>query len=146
MDTPNLDLAAFDAIDEAAMEVLTADGRTTGWTWFFAGPGHPKGIEQSNRVAREELAKARLKEQAQVNGRKWKAPERVPDELREENVNFVMERLLRWSPIRIDGEDFPFTSENVRKLLIDPRKGGLLQQAIDFILADNSFTKRSPKT
>ena len=107
--------------------------------------GHPNAAAQSNRVARESLAKARAKEQAQTNGKKWKAPAQSPDELLEDNVSFVLERLLGWSDITMNGEPYPFSHENARKLLMDRRKGALLAQAIEFILDENSFTKRSAK-
>ena len=139
-----LDLADFDSIDEAHMTVM-AGGQPTDWRWTFAGPGHPNAAAQSNRVARESLAKARAKEQAQTNGKKWKAPDQSPDELLEDNVSFVLERLLGWSDIKMNGEPYPFSHENARKLLMDRRKGALLQQAIEFILDENSFTKRSAK-
>jgi hypothetical protein len=141
-----LDLADFDSIDQTEMNVV-AGGQATGWMWTFAGPGHPNAAAQSNRVARESLAKARAKEQAQTNGRKWKAPEQSPDELLEDNVNFVLERLLDWSGDipTVNGEPYQFSHENARKLLMDRRKGALLQQAIEFILDENSFTKRSAR-
>ena len=52
---------------------VMAGGQPTDWKWTFAGPGHPNAAAQSNRVAREFLAKTRAKEQAQTNGKKWKA-------------------------------------------------------------------------
>ncbi len=144
METPTLDLADFDAVDEAEMEVMV-NGQGSGWYWKFAGPGHPQAAAQSNRVAREQLAKQRAQEQARVNGKKYKAPEQSPDELLEDNVAFVLERLLGWTPINMGGEPYPFSVDNARKLLMDRRKGALLQQAVDFILDENSFTPRSAK-
>jgi hypothetical protein len=138
------DLDALDASDEGYMTVM-ANGKPTSWVWTFCGPGHPRAIAQSNRVAREQLSRNRLKEQAQANGRKWKAPEQSPEELLRDNVNFVMERLLNWSDATVGGQPYPFTEENARAILMDPKKGALLQQAIEFIIDDNSFTQRSAK-
>jgi hypothetical protein len=144
METATLDLADFDTVDEAEMQVMV-NGQPSGWTWTFAGPGHPQAAAQSNRVAREQLAKQRAQEQARVNGKKYKAPEQSPDELLEDNVAFVLERLLGWSAITMNGEPFPYSHDNARKLLMDRRKGALLQQAVEFILDENSFTPRSAK-
>lgn len=138
------DVAGLDTVDESEMEVMAA-GRPTGWRFVFAGPGHPHAIAQSNRVARDSLAKQRAKEQAAANGKKWKSETQSPDDLLQDNVSFVMERLLGWSPVKMHGEDFPFSAENARKLLLDRKKGALLQQCIEFVLDDNSFTPRSPK-
>jgi hypothetical protein len=145
MDSTSFDLSDLDAIDEAEM-VVTVGGKPTDWTWFFSGPGHPQTVAQSNRVAREELNKQRSIEQARANGRKYKSEQQTPDGLLADNVAYVMERLLRWSPVKMDGQDFPYSQENARTLLMDRKKGSLLQQAVDFLLDDQSFTKRSPKT
>jgi len=145
MSPATFDISELDSAEEAVMEVMS-NGLPTEWKWTFAGPGHPNAAAQSNRIARESLAKARAKEQAQTNGKKWKGgPEQSPDELREDNVSFVLERLLGWSEITMNGEPYPFSQENARKLLMDRRKGALLQQSLEFIFDDNSFTQRSAK-
>ncbi len=141
----DFDLSEIDSADEAEMTVV-AGGKTTDWIWTFAGPGHPQGVAQSNRVARESLHAQRQIVQARANSKKYKAEEQTPDELLTDNVNYVMERLLRWSPVTMNGQDYPFTQENARALLMDRKKGALLQQAIEFLLDDNSFTTRSPKS
>lgn len=132
----------FDAADTATMNVVVK-GQPSGWLWTFAGPGHPKTVEQGNRLSRERLRKEHDIEQARVNNRKWKAPEEDVDTVRDRNINWVIERLVGWSPVKIDGKEVPFSPEAARKLLIDPRKVDLLTQALDFLAADNSFTKRS---
>lgn len=136
------DLSDLDAQDEAVMEVL-ANGHPTGWTWTFAGPGHPKTIELSNRFARDRLRREKEQEQAQVNGKKWKAPDESPDEVLDRNVSLVAARLLGWSPIQMNGKDYPFTTDNAKALLMDRRKGQLLVQALEFLGEEQSFTKRS---
>lgn len=147
MDTDKkpFDLSDLDAVDEAHMTVLSG-GEPTDWVWTFAGPGHPQAVAQVNRALRERLLREKAKEQAAANGKKWKAPDRTADEAMAEDADYVMERLLGWSPIKMGGEDYPFSQENARKLLMDPRKGALRRQAVEFLLEDNSFTKRSPKT
>lgn len=144
-DVLDLSLDSFAAVDSAHMDVIVG-GRPSGWLWEFAGPGHEKALAQANRTARERLHRDRLIEQAQVNGRKWVAPEKTPTEVKAENVAYVVERLLGWSDIRIDGKDFPFTDANARMLLEDPRRAGVLAQALEFLAADGSFTQRSAKT
>jgi hypothetical protein len=134
----------LDAADAATMEVM-AFGRPTGWTWTFAGPGHPKTIAQSDRYAREALVTEKLQAQAQVNGKKWKAPEESLDERRAKNINHIVERLIGWSPFKVsrDGPEFPFTEENARTVLADRRKVDIYTQALDFLREDLAFTKRS---
>ncbi len=133
--------ASLDALDEAEMTVVI-NGKVTTWVWIFAGPGHEKTVAWGDKIAKQRLHEERQREQAQVNGRKWKAPEETPDEVRERNVQWVLARLLRWSPVRMNGEDFPFTPENARTVLIDPRKD-IYRQAIEFLADEQSFTPRS---
>ena len=136
-----IDIADIDAADESDMAGVV-NGKLTTWVWTFAGPGHPKGIAQSNRLARDRLHEDKEKEQARVNGKKWKADEETPDEMRKKNVNYVVERLLRWTPIKLNGEVLTFSPENAMKLLLDPRKISLLIQALEFLNEDKSFIKR----
>lgn len=136
------DLSELDAADEAVMEV-EANGKATGWLWTFAGPGHEKTIEQSNRLAKERLRKEAAQEQAVINGKKWKADEETVDEALARNVGLVIDRLLGWSPIQMGGKDYPFSAENAKALLMDRRKGQLLIQALEFLGNERSFTPRS---
>jgi hypothetical protein len=87
-----------------------------------------------------------MKEQAAANSKKWKAPDLTPEEVMADNVNYVMERLIGWTTVTMNGEDYPFSTENARAILSDRRKGALLAQAVEFLLADDSFTKRSAKS
>lgn len=136
------DIDQLDAIDEAEMTVMS-NGRPTTWKWRFAGPGHAKAIEVSNRIARDRLRKDAEQEQARVNGKKWKADDETPEALAKRNADYIIDRLLGWSPVKFAGEDYPFTVENARKLLLDPRKGALAVQALEFLADNKSFMKRS---
>jgi hypothetical protein len=139
---PEFTLSDLESADTSVMTV-EVNGKLTNWTWTFAGPGHPQTVTQSNRMARERLHADRLKEQAVTNGKKWKAPEETVDEVRERNVRSVVERIVDWSPVKIDGELYPFTTDNAYKLLIDRSRIGLLTQATEFLFADDSFKQRS---
>lgn len=141
----DIDVSAFEALDESDMRVIL-NGKETTWIWTFAGPGHERAVAQAARLARARLQDSREKEQAQVNAKKWKAPEETVDQVRARNIGYVVDRLLRWSPVRFNGEDFPYSPENARALLSDPRKASLLAQATDFLTDDASFTKRSVTT
>lgn len=136
------DLSDLDAADEAVMEV-EANGKPTGWLWTFAGPGHPKTIEQSNRLAKERLRREAAQEQAVVNGKKWKSEAESVDEALERNVSIVTDRLIGWSQIQMGGKDYPFSLDSAKALLMDRRKGQLLIQALEFLGNEQSFTPRS---
>jgi hypothetical protein len=111
----------------------------------FAGPGHPKTIELADHRARQQLREEKAKEQARVNGRKWKAEEKTPADQRAENVEWIADRIVGWSPVRINGEDLPYSRENAIKVLADPKKGWFFRQCLDFLLAEENFMKSFAK-
>lgn len=140
----DIDLADFDAADEADMVVRhPVTGDPTTWVITFAGPGHPKTVAQMNRMARERRREEAEKEQARVNGRKWKASDESDDDAKTRNLAWIVERIVRWTPVKINGEALPFSPAAATKLLGDPRKGTLFQQCLDFLVADQTFMKRS---
>lgn len=136
------DISALDSVDVAEM-VVTANGVPTTWVWQWAGPAHEKTIAQSDRLLRERLATERLQEQARVNGKKWKADVESVEAVRARNVNFLLERLLGWNTVKLGGEMFPYSQENARRVLSDPRKPSLYNQAWEFLGGEEAFTKRS---
>jgi hypothetical protein len=144
-DTNDFDLSDLDYSDEATMTVVirSKSGKTSEWKWTFAGPGHPKSIEQANRIARERLHRDRAQEQARVNGKTWTPPEESLDEVRSRNIKIITDRLLGWSEFKFNGEVYPFSPENAYKLLSQPKKGDLLKKAIEFLNDDAAFTTRS---
>ena len=121
-------------------------GAATSWIWTLAGPGHPRSIEAANIAARETLRIARMREQAMANRRKWVEPERTPDEMRTENAKSFAVRVLGWTPARINGQDYPYSTDNCVKLLIDPAYGRVYLQLLEYFSSDESFTKRSAMT
>jgi hypothetical protein len=142
MDGATFDLADLDAIDTADLEVRhPATGAPTGWVITFAGPGHPQVVALNERTLRKRLREDRDKEQARANGRKWKGEDKSPEEIRVENISFLVDRIVGWTPVNINGQDVPFSREAAMQLLGDPRKGWLFTQALDFVVADDTFTR-----
>lgn len=143
VDEHEFDVSSLDSVDSSEMVVLRGDGTPSTWVWTFAGPGHEQTVAQSARIARERLARDAAKEQAQVNGKKWKPDEQTPDETLRKNVRLVTDRLLGWTPVKFNGEPFEFSEANAKKLLLDPRKNSLLKQALDFLGDETAFIQRS---
>jgi len=142
---PSFSIDAFEASDTGKMQVLDASGNPTGWFWEFAGPGHPKTEALNNRLARERLHKSAQIEQTQINGRKWKADQETPDEVRAKNIADLVERIVGWSEVEIDGEAFAFSSAKAIEFLSHPKRVGVLTQAMEFVANEKSFTPRSDK-
>ncbi len=139
------DLSDLDYADQMEMVVLSS-GRPTTWKWTFAGPGHPMGVAQRNRIAKEQLHDQKLQKQASVNQKKWKAEDKTPDEQLSENIDYILERLITWNEVLMGGQPLEFSREMARKILSDPKKGALMQQCIEFLVEDANFTKPSAKT
>ncbi len=140
--TEAFDISDLDAADTADMVVM-AFGKPTSWIWTFSGPAHPKTVKQSDRLTMERIATEKMERQAQVNSKKYKVPEETVEERRANNVNFIVERLVGWSAVNMNGEPFPFSEANARAVLADRRKIDAFQQALDFLNAETSFMKRS---
>ena len=137
------DLKSTETDELAIVHPLT--GAPTTWVWTLAGPGHPKSIESANIAARDALRLTRLREQAVVNRRKWIEPDRTPDEMRRENAESFAIRVLDWTPVRLSGNDYPYSRENVVKLLLDPSFGKIYLQLLEYFNSDESFTRHSAR-
>lgn len=142
----DFDVSDLDAGDEAILYIKDSSGKQTSWAWTFYGPGHPKTVALATRVSRKFLQEERDKMQAQVNGKKWKAEERSLDDVRNENVANILERLKDFTPVKLNGEVITYSPEAARKLLLDPRKGALFSQVAEFLREEENFMKPSAKS
>ena len=146
--TVEFDIDDIAAVDQAEMVIKRRDGTPTPWKWIIAGPGHPKSIALSERVTRENHARAKAQEQARVNGRKWKGDDETPEDALRRTAGIMADRVLGWVPesVTLGGEAFPFSRENVVKILMDPERGDTIVRQLDAFFDDErSFMKRSGK-
>lgn len=144
-ETDAVDLTAFLPTEASILEMLSPAGAKTGWKITLNGPSDPKAVAWVNDDARRKLHKAKLIEQAQVNGKKYSAEEKTPDEARAENIAWVISRISDWTPVKIGGEVYAFNDDSAGKLLIKPEMGWALQQIIDALNDERRFTPRSAK-
>ena len=138
------DIAKMDAQDEG--EFVIRHPKTlepTDWTWTFYGPGHPVTTELSNRVAAAALKKAAARRQAQINGRKWKEDEESLDQLRADQVDGIVTRTKSFTPIKLDGKVIEYSPDAAKALLLDRRKGWLLEQVSDYLRDEANFIQPS---
>jgi hypothetical protein len=139
-------LSALRALDTAPLDIKhPVTGDATGWIWTIAGPGHPQTLAYQEKKQQEGLREARMKEQAQVNRKKWHAAEKEPDEVREENVANIAARVVSFSPVILTdgGSKTEYSPDAAMKILIDPAYGWLFAQVIEFLLDDAAFFQRS---
>ena len=140
----DFDLSAVDAQDEG--ELVIRHPKTlapVGWTWTFYGPGHQITVDLSNRVAQAALKRAAARRQAQVNGKKWKEDEESLDQLRAENVDNIVTRTKGFTPIKLDGQLIESSADAARRLLLDRKKGWLLEQITDYLKDEANFIQPS---
>jgi hypothetical protein len=134
----------MDARDEG--ELVIRHPKTlepTGWIWTFYGPGHAATIALSNRVAGAALKKSAARRQAQVNGRKWKEDEESLEQLRTENVDNIIARTKSFTPMKLNGELIEYSPDAARQLLLDRKKGWLLEQITDYLKDEANFIQPS---
>ena len=142
-----VDLSAFMPEDTALFEVLDPGGtKATGWVIEFAGPSHPKTVEWANKNAKEQLRREAQMEAARVNQRKYKPDEKEPDEVRRANVEWVVSRIVSWTPVRIphlSPDTIEFSEKAASDLLMRPEMGWAYLQMVEFLADIRSFTKGS---
>jgi hypothetical protein len=140
----DFDLSDVDAQDEGELVIRHPKSlEPTGWTWTFYGPGHARTIELSNRVAAAALKKAAAKRQAQANGKKWKEDEESLEQLQTDQVENIVARLKHFTPVRIEGQTIEFSADAAKRLLLDRRKGWLLEQIGEFLADQANFIQAS---
>lgn len=137
-----ISLSAMRAVDQSDLEIL-ANGEPTGWVITLAGPGHPKTVALHDDVGRRVLHREAQKEQAQVNGRKYKAVETDIGARRRENVADVVARIIDWKGLNDDGAEIKFSADEAVKILLDPALGWAFQQVRDYLDDERSFMRRS---
>lgn len=140
-----IDLTDFLPQDEATIEMVSPAGKKTGWMVTLAGPSHPKRVDANNAAARKALQRSKQVEQAQINGKKYKSEERTPEDVRRENVEDIVARIVTWTPVRVGGEEFKFSDTRAVDLLVKPEMGWALAQIAEAQAEDASFTKGSAK-
>ena len=64
-------------------------------------------------------------------------------EIKEEDVRLLCALTMGWTIEQIDGQDFPFSPENARRLWSDPRWPWLKERAIQFAQGDGNFLMTS---
>lgn len=126
--------------------VKPGTAQPNGWVLTMAGPSHPKTLAYRERKQRERLHKEASIEQAQVNGKKYKADERTPEGAEIDTMRWVVSRIVSWTPVRIGGETIAFSDDAAIELLRRPTMAAYLQQIIDFLNADRAFMPASATT
>ena len=141
------DLSALIPGDAAILHVVApGTNKRTGWQITFAGPGHPKTIAQTNELSRKSLHKAALIEQAQVNGRKWKADDKETADQVRENVAWIVGRIVDWTPVKISQfspDPIVFSETIAIDLLAQPYMGPFFAQCVEFLTNEASFIAAS---
>jgi hypothetical protein len=141
--TEATDITASILTEDTVLDILSPNGTPTGWKITLAGPSNPKASAFADVTARRNLHKAKLIEQAQVNGKKYQAEEKTPEEQRRDNVQFVISRILDWTPVKIGGEVYTFSDKTAETLLMKPEMINIYVQILEAINEERRFTKPS---
>lgn len=145
LESEAVDITAFVPTEETVLDILTQDGKPTGWKWTLCAPSHPKAVAFADVQARRNLHKQKLIEQAQINGKKYHSEENTPEEARRENVGWIIARVIDFTPVKLFGETYTFSDKAAEDLLIKPELGFVLTQVSEALNADKLFTKTSAK-
>lgn len=138
-----VDLSFFLTTEESELEINSPDGKPTGWKIRLASPAHPQTVEWNEKSMRQNLHRQKLIEQAQVNGKKYIAEEKTPDEQRRENVDWVVARIIDWTPVKLPWGTFSFSRKAAEDLLVRPEMNWALSQIMEALGEEKRFMKRS---
>lgn len=146
-DKDEFDLASVVAQDEVQFYVThPKTKKPTTWCWTFYGPGHPNTIAVANSTLREVLDLQAAKEQARVNGKKWKEEVEDIEALRLKNIRRIVARTKTFTPVKLGAETITFTQMAAEKLLLDRNMMWLLEDILEFLSATENFIQPSPRS
>lgn len=142
-DVSEFDLGTLDYQDESTLEIVKpGTAEKTGWVWTFHGPSAPQSIAATDRVDKLMKQQAMDQSKAMREGREWSDP-RSFDERRDFTVTNLVMRVKSFTQIKLNGEMVEFSPARAKELLLDRKKGWLLDQVSSFLLKDASFIARS---
>lgn len=137
------DIADLATGETAEMAINTSSGAPTTWVWTIAGPGHPAAVKADREASDEARREDLKKDKARTNGRKYDPPFVDSAEQQKLNASYFAKKVLGWTPVRINGAEFPYSPANVTKILLDPNYQICYRQLLDFLTDERSFMKPS---
>lgn len=144
MTTTVLDLDAILPTQDHVLDIVSLAGQSTGWKWTLAPRSHPKAVAYAEAEAQRDIDRAKVIREAQFNGVRYDGNDaRTPDSARRENVQWIVARVLDFTPVKIGGEVISFSDKAVEDLLIRPEMSFALNQVVKALNTDNLFTNRS---
>lgn len=150
MSEDHVDLSAAIPLNEGVLHIVVpGTNKRTGWDVTFAGPGHPKTIAQTEEITRSALDKQERIEMAQVNQRKWKGEGKQPADIRRENVEWVVGRIIGWTPVTIkqfSPDPIEFSDKVAKDLLAQPYMVPYFIQMTEYLGDQASFIEASAKS
>lgn len=155
-ETPKAALAGFSLDEAVPVETFDYTVKRPGteepldWIVTFAGPSHPKSIDLNDKSARKSLNKAKLIEQARINGKKFKSDELTPEEDKHQFIESIVGRIVGWKTSTAAGPSFkgkvyPFSDQLATELLMFPEMGTYVAQFVEVLLEEKNFMPASPK-
>ena len=145
MITPDIvDLDGILPTQDHILDIVSLAGQPTGWKWTLAPRSHPKPVAYAEAEAQRELDRAKVIREAQFNGVRYNAEDnKTPEAARRENVQWVVARVISFTPVKIGGEVISHSDKAVEDLLIRPEMNFVLNQVVKALNTDALFTNRS---
>ena len=146
----NFDLSAITYQPSLKLDIRLPSGQPSGWIVELMGPGHPQ-TEAINAELRRFRAAQRLEQQqAERKNRPYQEDDEATAAFFEE---WFAKRLIGWSAVSFNGQDFPANAENKRKIFAAEAFGFVRDQiheawkaAEDFLPKPKKGSDPSPET
>lgn len=125
-----------DRIQNAAwLTICTPSGEKTDIEFLVAGPDSDEFRKAEDRLSNQTARRAIQ--------RPGKALRLTAEELKERNQELLMAVTLDWKNVSFNGEELPFTKENLRVIYTEPAFGFIFDQALDFVNERSNFFTNS---
>lgn len=141
--TTAVDLTELLPTEEHVLEIISPAGKPTGWKITLAPNSHPKAVQWGETESRRAIERAKVIREAQFNGQRYEAEEKTPEQERRDAVQWVIARIITWTPVKIGEKTYEFSDKNAEELLIKPELGFVWSQLTKALSHEALFTKRS---
>jgi hypothetical protein len=138
------DISSLATLETSEMVVNhPVSGAPTTWVWVIAGPGHPATVRADSERAEETKQEELRMRRAQANGQRYKPPTITAQEERRRSASNFARRVLSWTKVQLNGQEYEHNYENVYKILMDPNYFLVYRQLLDYLVDEKSFMKPS---
>lgn len=126
-----MDLFAVKQLETTDVEILVPPDRVrSGVIFTLAGPNHPKRRGHELKAQRQYAKRFNRAGKMQLDD---------PEEREERDTDYLVVCTLGWKNFTRDGEPYPYSEENARRLYEDKERSFVRLQILEALRSDENF-------